>query len=463
MTRRRVQPAVGAGQGAQLPGLPRGVRPYDWALAQLRVCRAHAITRGAAEVVVAVIDLGYRHHPDLEGHLWRPPGARRGAPGWDCADDDASLEYRGPGARTSAYFRGHHVFVAGEVAAMAPCCPIMIVRVAYGQPASWAGGIRWAVAHGARVLVIPHDYIAGEASTGTPRFYQGTDFAYPDDNPDLIAAMREAGERGCLIVKGTADNRGRCVASATAALSMVLAVGSANRRGEPADICASAAYVAVGAPAGQRDVPPRRGAIWGCGGDRDYVPFTGGCMASGFAGGVAALVWSRFPWLGQQQLRQVLQNTARPARGVVPDADGWDPRLGYGLLDAGRAVSLHPERLPPAVRLRAATVRVRRSAGRWRLEARLRNRGALDAERVLVVAFDGDPTRPADPRGTLAAPAAPLQTRQLGHTIARVRGLHETAIAIALVQPPPATVWLETCCLAPATPAPVHRTRVRRR
>ena len=50
-------------------GLPRGVKPYDWALRQLRVARAHETTRGDSAVVVAVIDLGYRHHPDLDGHL----------------------------------------------------------------------------------------------------------------------------------------------------------------------------------------------------------------------------------------------------------------------------------------------------------------------------------------------------------------------------------------------------------
>ena len=113
------------------PGLPDGARPYDWPLEQLRVAQAHQLHRGAKEVVVAVIDLGYRHHPLLDGHLWENPNPARGdRHGWDFADDDASLEYAGPDA-DSAYYRNHHVFVAGEVAAVAPGCLVMPLRVGY--------------------------------------------------------------------------------------------------------------------------------------------------------------------------------------------------------------------------------------------------------------------------------------------------------------------------------------------
>jgi hypothetical protein len=438
------------------------VRPYAWALRQLRVARAHRVTRGAKEVIVAVVDLGYRHHPDLDGHLWRGPGARGGGlHGWDFVDDDASLEHSGPGAETSAYYRGHHAFVAGEVAAVAPACPIMIVRVGYGRPDSWWRGIRYAADRGARVLVIPHGYIAGEAATGTPRFYQGTDFSYPDDNPQLREAIDYAHDRGCLIVRGTADNRGRRVATAMAGLEAVFAVGSTNRRDEPADICCSADYVAAGAPGGQRGSGMARDQIWGCGGDGEYIPFTGGCMASGFAGGVAALVWSRFPHLTGDQLRQVLQNTARPARGVEPDADGWESRLGYGILDASRAVSLDPDRLCRDVRLRPSSVSLLRRQGRRLLAARLKNRGAFDAGRALVVAYDGDPTKPSDPRGSMRAPATPLQTRQLGHAIIRVRGLHEAAVAIELEKTPGRGIWFETFCLDRRDAGRVHRARIR--
>lgn len=444
-----------------LPGLPRGVRPYDWALRQLRVTKAHRVTRGSKDVVVAVIDLGYRHHPDLDGHLWRNPNPTRGdVHGWDFMDDDATLDYTGPKEDTSDYYRGHHAFVAGEVAAVAPECPVMIVRVGYGRPDSWWQGIRYAADHGARVLVIPHGYITGEADTGTPLFYQGTDFSYPYDNPKLRESIDYACDRGCLIVKGTADNRGRRVATAMAGLEGVFAVGSTDRYGAPGDICCSADYVEAGTPGGRRNTDDARDRIWGCGGDRNYIPFTGGCMASGFGGATAALVWSRFSGLSVDQLRQVLRNTARPAKDVTPNADGWEPFLGYGILDAAKAVSLHEDRLCRDVRFRPSTAKVVRRRGRYVVAAQVRNYGAFDAKQATVVAYNGHPIRPADPDATQETPGELLQTRQIGHTIARVRGLHETDVAIELTEKPGSVLWFETFCLDRHDAGHVHRTRV---
>ncbi|HJN14778.1 MAG TPA: S8 family serine peptidase, partial [Armatimonadota bacterium] len=420
-------------------GLPRGVKPYDWALRQLRVARAHETTRGDSAVVVAVIDLGYRHHPDLDGHLWvNPDPDASDRHGWDCADDDASLE----GGADSDYARGHHVFVAGEVAAVAPECPIMIVRVGYGRPDSWAKGIRYAVDRGARVLVMPHGYLPGRGDT--PLFYQGTDFSYPTDNPEIRRVLDDAYTAGCLTFRGTCDNRGRRATFANSACDSVVAVGSTNRRDEPADICCDADHVEIGAPGGQRGSDDERDRVWGCGGDENTIPFTGGCMACGFAGGVAALAWSRFPDLSNEQLRMVLRNTARPAKGVTPDADGWEPRLGDGILDAAKAVGLDETTLTRDARVRPSRCRMVTAT---ELEVVVRNHGAFDAERVAVVIYNGDPTRPVDPKATMESPAAELQTKQIGHGILRARGLRETTTTIRLVERPGPVAWAETYCL----------------
>ena len=246
-----------------------------------------------------------------------------------------------------------------------------------------------------------------------------------------------------------------------AGMEGVFAVGSVSRRGEPADICCSADYVAAGTPGGQRDSEDQRDLIWGCGGDENYIPFSGGCMASGFGGGVAALVWSRFPGLSNEELRQVLQNTTRSVRGVMPDTDGWEPMLGYGLLDATRAVSLKEDRLCRDVRLRPSSVELlTRREGGYCIRARLRNDGAFDARRAIVVAYNGNPRKPADPGGTVAAPAELLQTRQIGHIVVRVRGLHETAVTIQLTQKPGDAIWFETFCLDRHDAGHVHRVRV---
>ena len=147
-------------------------------------------------------------------------------------------------------------------------------------------------------------------------------------------------------------------------------------------------------------------------------------MACGFAGGVAALAWSRFPDLSNEQLRMVLRNTARPAKGVTPDADGWEPRLGDGILDAAKAVGLDETTLTRDARVRPSRCRMVTAT---ELEVVVRNHGAFDAERVAVVIYNGDPTRPVDPKATMESPAAELQTKQIGHGILRARGLRESA------------------------------------
>ena len=440
-------------------------RPYDWALRQLRIDSAHQVTRGDPGVVVAVIDLGYHHHPDLDGRLWRHPRPKRGeVHGWDFVEDDASLEGGPPPVDTPdavRYYRGHHVFVAGEVGAVAPHCPIMIVRVGYGAPRSWWRGIRYAVDNGARVLVMPHGYLTAERVGRASLFSQGVDFTYPWDNPKIRAALDYAYKKGCFVVRGAADNRGRRAVAAMCALDTVFAVGSAKRQGEPADICCSADYVAAGAPGGQRHSGNDRDRIWGCGGDGDYIPFTGGCMAAGFAGGVAALVWSRFPRLRNAQLAQVLCNTARPAAGAEPDEDGWEPRLGYGILDAARAVALEPAQMVSDTRLVPSTVRIATRKGKRFLEALLKNHGALDAARAMVVVYNGDPLKPVEPGATEQAPAEPLQVRQIGHTVTRVRGLHQSPVRIELTETPGRAVWFETFCLDRNDAGLVHRTRAK--
>jgi len=399
--------------------------PYDWALEQLRVRQAHEITQGDPSVVVAVIDLGYRFHPDHEGHLWMNPNPTKGdMHGWDFADDDATLEYTGPGEDTSTYHRGHHAFVVGEVAAVAPACPIMICRVGYGpgQGESWWRAVDYAVEHGAKVLVLPHGYIHGQVEAGIPWFYQGTDFAYPHDNPRLRQAFEDAHRAGCLLFKPTCDNRGRRVAAATPALEAVIAVGSSNRHGEAADIAASADYVEVAAPSGARDEGDI-GQVWGTGGDGDYIPMSGGCMSSGFAAGVAALAMSRYPGLSNYQIRQILRNTAR--------GSGWNAQLGHGILDAAAAVSLEQPQLCQRLAIRPDRCSVAEGECGWRLRVALENQGVYDVQRALVVVYDGDPGKPVDLEATVENPNI-LLTRQLGHTIVEVPGLEDRDAEIIL-------------------------------
>ena len=440
--------------------LPEGTKPYDWALQQLHVPQAHETTRGSKDIIVAVIDLGYRHHPRLDGHLWTNPNPQRGdIHGWDFHDDDASLEYTGPD-EDSAYRRNHHVFVAGEVAAVAPECPIMVLRIGYRNHESWHRAIRYAVDHGARILVLPHGYIQRTEDSQTPLFYQGTDFAYPEEYHELRKAYDYAYDNGCLIFKGTADNRGRRAVFAQAAWETLCAVGSLNRHDQPANIANQSDYVEFATPGGARGTGDPTESIWGCAAEEGYCEFQGGCMASGFAGGTAALVWSHYPDLTNDQVRQLLRNTARPAEGVDPDSNGWDNQTGFGILDAQAAVSLTKEQITRRVEWSSDNANLSETDGTWRLTGRLINRGVFDADRAIAVVYNGNPRQPASPAATLDNPGPGLQIRQIGHAITPVRGLHESAITIELTERPGDSLWIETYSLDRHDPGHVHRAQI---
>ena len=228
------------------------------------------------------------------------------------------------------------------------------------------------------------------------------------------------------------------MAFALSGVDTVMSVGSTNRRDEAADIAASADYTEVAAPGGQRGTEDPKQKVWSTGGDSDYTPSTGGCMAAGFAGGVAALVVSRFPGLTNDHLRQVLRNTAR--------GHGWDPCLGWGILDAAKGVSLPRNALCQRLRVNRSGCGLARIKRRASLRVSIRNRGAFDVNKALVAAFNGDPRRPAAPRATTKKPAI-LVTRQLGHAIGPVRGLHGAVLEIELASAPAREVWVQVCAL----------------
>lgn len=193
-----------------------------------------------------------------------------------------------------------------------------------------------------------------------------------------------------------------------------------------------------GVPARRAGAPPHP-ALWG------PIPQRRVGRLRGFAGGVAALVRSHFPDLSNDQLRQVLRNTARPAPGVTRDARGWDDRLGHGLLDAHRAVTLSKEQLCRDIRLVEPTIKLISRGGKVVVEAEIENRGAFDSERAIAVVYNGDPARPVAPSATYAKPAG-RTTWQLGHSVVPVPGLHRQTITLELTRKAD-TLWFETFCL----------------
>ncbi|KHO23180.1 type VII secretion-associated serine protease mycosin [Mycolicibacterium setense] len=113
---------------------------------------------------------------------------------------------------------------------------------------------------------------------------------------------------------------------------LVLCVGSVGSDGAASDFSLAGPWVDVAAP-GEHLVSlhPDGGQLIDTIG-RD-APISGTSYAAPVVAGVAALVRSRFPQLSAREVMRRIENTAHTP------ADGWNPDVGHGVVDALAAVS----------------------------------------------------------------------------------------------------------------------------
>lgn len=256
-------------------------------------------------VTIAVLDTGVDlDHPDLAGKLL--PGATF-IDGTTSADDD----------------QGHGTEIAGVIAAatdnaigVAGVCPdgnLLPVKVADsgGHTDDAAGdvkvaaGIRWAVDHGARVINMSLGVL------DTPAMIEAVNYAYAHDVL-IVAAVGNSGDY---------PNPW----PAPANLPHVLAVGATDANGQRASYSSYGPQDLVLAP-GDNVETTAMGGGYGSGG---YTS-----IASPQVAGIAALIRSLRPDLNADQVRTLIETTARP----VPGTTGWTVKTGYGLVDATAAV-----------------------------------------------------------------------------------------------------------------------------
>lgn len=327
-------------------GDPRASEQY--ALTQLHAPQAWARAQGRG-VVVAVIDSGVDlGHPDLRGRL--VPGAtflRCGEK--PCGNGDWRS---GPASRRADAY-GHGTHVAGAIVAgrnngvgtigVAPLAKVMPIKITDRQGNSSehdaALGIRWAVAHGAKVI---------NASLG-----------YPSTYTEVIDAAAYAVAHGVVFV-ASAGNRSEPTCLEPAAVPGVICVTATDRNEAPA------AYSSGGLKDGMRSVAAPGGAgqpgsvytvalpqlpvpaceerilsLWPrgdtgagrCPAENGYRYLSGTSLSSPHVAGVAALLLSQ----GRTAKRtvEIILSTARTpgaGRGV------WTPQYGYGIVDADAAV-----------------------------------------------------------------------------------------------------------------------------
>jgi thermitase len=171
-----------------------------WGVDKIAASQAWQITRGDESVIVAVLDTGISEdNRDLANRV--------------------VAEVNFTNSPTSDDVYGHGTHMAGTIAAIAPECRLMNVKVADDTgkcgPSVVARGIMWAVDHGARVINL------SLAMMGSPELEEAVNYAW-SQGAVLVAA---AGNKGtsessypayydnCLAVAGTNGSNGLALLS----------------------------------------------------------------------------------------------------------------------------------------------------------------------------------------------------------------------------------------------------------
>jgi subtilisin family serine protease len=271
--------------------------------------RTPARAPGAAvAVTVAVVDTGADlSHPDLACHLWSNPGEVAGN-GIDDDHDGIVDDVHGvnllDGSGDPIDDSGHGTHVAGIIAAgcaksvgfagVAPYARIMVVKAldghADGNLDAVAAGIRYAVAHRARIINLS---LSGPAPDG-----------------ELAAAIDEARAAGVLVVAaagntGTDDDLVPVYPAALVAPNLLTATATDWRGALGVDANYGRATVDLSAP-GVAILSTARGG--------GYEVRSGSSMAAAYVSGALAVLAGARPDLGWAALRDALLSTARPTR-----------------------------------------------------------------------------------------------------------------------------------------------------
>jgi subtilisin family serine protease len=390
-----------AGAQAALPDDPLFSR--QWPLARADVLGAPEAwqqTTGAG-ALVALLDTGADlAHPDLAGALWTNPDEIAGNGADDDRDgyvDDVHGADVVNGDGDPSDDEGHGTHVAGIVAAragngiggtgLAPDAQVMIVKVLdehrAGNAGDLAAGIRYALAHGARII---NTSINGEGASLT-----------------LRRAIAEATAAGALIVASAGnDQRDIDVLPSYPAAypdASVLTVAAAGQDGALAGF-SNRGLLAVDLAAPGADIlSTARGG--------GYELRSGTSMAAPLVSATLALMQSARPGLDGPALREALLGAARrsgPLAGL----------LAAGALDTAAALrAVVPvwkgSSLPASLRVLQAARRRGGATVRWVLDG---DGSAIASVRVLV---DGRLVAEPGPvaQGRLAVRARPGRHRVL--------------------------------------------------
>jgi len=327
--------------------------PYQWhldnaAYGGIEMEEAWDIQTGDLSVIVAVVDTGVAYENYGEYYLAPDLANATFVPGYDFVESDTH-----PNDDNS-----HGTHVAGTIAqstnnemgcaGVAFNTAIMPVKVLDGNGsgtyADVADGIIWATDHGAKVINLS---LGGSSPSDT-----------------LKDAVAYAYNHGVTVIASSGNDGAETVNYPAAYDAYVIAVG-ATRYDEAVAYYSSyysdtiypviGQYVDLAAPGGDLYVD-QNGDGYGDGvlqntfnpytkmtNDFGYWFFEGTSMAAPHVSGVAALLISEGVAITPAEVREALQSTAEDK-----GPEGWDPKYGWGIVDAYAALNPTPNNPPVA-------------------------------------------------------------------------------------------------------------------
>jgi subtilisin family serine protease len=300
--------------------------PYEWQFAQTRMDLALNLSHGSPSILIGDVDGGIADVPDLSGKI---------AERWFTAGLADANDNGGHGTAVASLLAAN-VEDGYGMAGFGGDSRVVMYRTQYDN-ASIASGITTLTGRGVRVINL---------SLG----------AY-DQSLTITDAVQKAITAGVLVVAAVGNDARNTIAYPAQVLqpagggqSYGLAVGSDNYSGtlsyfsnfgqnlslvapgsfNNASAC-SGVFTAIPTPA--LDFDRSCFTLYQAADGARYVTAAGTSFSSPEVAGVAALIWAARPELANWQVASIIKDSASRPAGT-----GWTPLLGWGLLDAARAL-----------------------------------------------------------------------------------------------------------------------------